>query len=710
MKKLFIILQGFQLIAFSAQNCSNEYVYSDTAIIVSQGWFSDKYEYPITHAEVKCTKVTLTSTAEVSYFNSNSYETYFIVNSSSVSTLFAKVFQQIPKTAVITMSNNFIKNIETSAFAHLKILRVVNLQFNNLTTIQDGIFESNKALETLDLSYNSILSIGNAFPASSLRTLKLQHNKLHCVDFKLPTSLTYLDLSYNEIDSIKKESLFGLTSLDSLFINNNYLKTIPVGCFKDLKQLKQLDLSNNKLKIVFGMFSGLQNANRLNMANNSINRLPEAALSNLVNLVDLNIEDNLISKLDGDAIKKHLSALKTIGLKGNKFACNYLAELIVDLKKYGTVILNGIDFFTNNIQGIACADIQDVTTEKADYVQNDTKQQTELLQDILKSLNTLSQYDLKNAIKDFFQNNSKIAEKSEERINKLNEAFLAEFRDFSRIAANDTQQFLMDFLGNATDASLKNYQEIKKGFNESFVPVWHQANSDFQTTLTKSFEELKHVLQSSSNLNVTREIGERLISALSVNNNTRSDLLVDLRMFLNESNKMLQNFTEEMLKHYEETKYFQESQVSTWKQMFNESEQLLAENFKPLFEALQKKSSDTNLSSIYLHQLTNQSFTVRISDSEIQDIIENIYNLLLGQKNATEAMEDVQKFHKRAWFNLDGSLLHLLCHLATLGCIFIIMLTILYQSCVKCWSYKERRYKSDENVNEMYGFVYNVPS
>lgn len=690
MKNIFIILQGLQLIAFSTQNCYNEYIYSKTPII-HEGWFSNKYEYPITHADVHCTQVSLTSTAELSYFNSNNYDTHFIVSNSSINTLFASVFRQIPKTAVVNVSNNFIKNIETYAFAQLKNLRVVNLQFNNLTTIQDGLFASNKALQTLDLSYNSIFSIGNAFSANSLETLRLQYNKLHAVNFKLPTSLIYLNLSFNEINAIEKDAFFGLTSLVSLFLNDNRLKTIPIGCFKDLKTLKQLDLSHNKLTVIaFGVFSGLENMNRLNIANNSINTLTESAFSNLESLKNLSIEDNLISRINGDAITKYLKSLETVALSGNKFDCNYLTELIADLEKHEIAILKGNEFFTSNVRGIPCADIQDATADKTDYVQK----QTELLQQILKSLNTTSHDNWKNAMEDFFQNNSKIAEKSEERMNKFNEAFVVEFRKLSRNFTIETREFLSVLLQNFTKASANNYEETKKGFNESFESAWQRANYDLQTALTKSFDGLKNVLQNNSNLN---EMNEKLIAAFSANNNNRSDLLMDLAKFSNESNAMFQNFTEKMLKHCEENQYL-------WKKTYNESGQMLADMFKQLLQTLEKNISETNLNSTYI----DDPPAIRLVDNETEDVIKNIYNLLLEQKNVTKAVESS---HKKSWFYVDdSSFLYLLWHLATFCCIFIIMLVVICKSCVKCSSYKEKPSKSHENVSEMYDFCYNVPS
>lgn len=690
MKTLFIILQGLQLIAFSTQNCYNEYIHSKIPI-VHKGLFRNRYEYPITHAEVHCTQVSLTSTAELSYFNSDDYDTHFIVSNSSINTLLAGVFEQIPKTAVINMSNNSIRSIETNAFAQLKNLRVVNLQFNNLTTIQDGMFASNKALQTLDLSYNSIISIGNAFPAISLKTLWLQYNKLHGVNFKLPTTLIYLNVSFNEITSIEKDAFFGLTSLVGLFLNDNRLESIPVGCFKDLNMLKQLDLSNNKLMITFGVFSGLQKVNRLNIANNSMTTLTESAFSDLESLANLNIENNLISKIDADAITKYLKSLATISLRGNKFDCNYLAGLIADFKKREIVILKGGEFFTSNVQGIPCADIQDVTTEKTDYVQK----QTELLHEILQTLNTTSNDDFKNAMEDFFQNNSKFAEKSEETINKINEAFVAEFQELSRNMTNETQTLLLVLLQNFTEASLNNYRETKKGFNESIESVWQRVNNDLETTLTKSFDGLKTVLQNNSNLNATRELNEKLIAAFTANNN-QSDLLMNLAKLSNESNAMFQNFTEKMLKHYEDNQ-------SLWRKTYNESGQVLADTFKQLLSTLQKNISELKLKSTYI-----DNPTIRPVDNETEDVIKNFFNLLSQQKNVTK---DVEGSHKKSWFYFDdSSFLYLLWHLATFCCIFIIMLMVMYQSCVKCSSYKEKPSKSHENVSEMYDFCYNIPS
>lgn len=352
------------LIAQSSQKCISQPIHSEKPRI-HRGFFSDKITYPINYYEIICNRVTLASnTCELDKIGDNikagSHETHFIVSDSNITTLFEGVLQQMPNTVVVSMNHNSIGYIETDAFDSLYKLRVIDLSFNNLTGIQDQVFTNNYQLETINLSRNNIVFIGDVFPIfAKLTTLLLQHNKLHNVNFTMPRSLTHLDLSFNEIETIDKNSFYGSSSLNHLFLNNNRLTTMTLGCFRLLNNLIELNLSNNKIiKITYGTFTNLNHLKILNLKNNSIETLSEDTLNDLDELADLNLENNLISTLDGDAIAKHLKTLKTIGLDRNRLVCHHLAELVATLKIHGIAVHRGNEFFTNNVKGIACVDVE----------------------------------------------------------------------------------------------------------------------------------------------------------------------------------------------------------------------------------------------------------------------------------------------------------------------------------------------------------------
>lgn len=301
---------------------------------------------------VSCKNVSFTSSSELRYFNSDSYETHFTVSESNIKILPAFILEQVPKTSVLNMSKNFITTLETGAFNSLSNLREVNLQFNNISELQDGIFASNKALVKLDLSHNNISIVGDAFPVSSLamKDLNLHDNKLRGLNFKLPKALQVLDLSSNLISSIERDVFFGMLNLNRLFLNGNRLKIIPLGCFRDLIHLRELNLAENEVAVTYGTFSGLLSLSNLNLASNSMEDLPELALNNLGNLTNLNLGNNSLSKIDSKALTKYLKSLQNIQLSGNKFSCQHLLGLITEFKERGIVVGEGKEIFSSNVK------------------------------------------------------------------------------------------------------------------------------------------------------------------------------------------------------------------------------------------------------------------------------------------------------------------------------------------------------------------------
>ena len=58
-------------------------------------------------------------------------------------------------------------------------------------------------------------------------------------------AMTYLDLSYNKINSVPPNSFVGVSKLMTLHLNNNNLKIIQNGSFSGLGLLHAIDLSDN---------------------------------------------------------------------------------------------------------------------------------------------------------------------------------------------------------------------------------------------------------------------------------------------------------------------------------------------------------------------------------------------------------------------------------------------------------------------------------
>ncbi len=99
--------------------------------------------------------------------------------------------------------------------------------------------------------------------------------------------------------------VFSVEALEQLDLSNNSLEGSLQAEVRMLKNLKVLDLSNNKFTGVPAEIGQLKNLEVLDLSNNSITGLPNE-LANLSNLKLLNLQGNDYSKVDLVGIKQKL--------------------------------------------------------------------------------------------------------------------------------------------------------------------------------------------------------------------------------------------------------------------------------------------------------------------------------------------------------------------------------------------------------------------
>ncbi|XP_058838439.1 leucine-rich repeat-containing protein 9-like [Topomyia yanbarensis] len=223
-----------------------------------------------------------------------------------------------PSAKQVDLHGNLLESFDGFAVQNLNGLQVLNLSYNLL---QADVLKKikNTQLKIVDLTYNqlSIVSI----PASvnkliatrnklhnlvipsfnQLQELHLSMNKLDSLrDLRNARSLTSLDVSCNHIRALEFEELSRMPSLTTLNLANNYINVI-VGNVP-LPNLKYLDLSNNLLTIMDGLF----------------NYMPE--------LTELQIPNNkIVMTLD---TKREYPKLSSVHLSGNDWYCKSLTEFL----------------------------------------------------------------------------------------------------------------------------------------------------------------------------------------------------------------------------------------------------------------------------------------------------------------------------------------------------------------------------------------------
>ncbi|WP_375561167.1 leucine-rich repeat domain-containing protein [Bernardetia sp. OM2101] len=178
-----------------------------------------------------------------------------------------------------------------------------------------------------------------------------------------PDTITYLDFSYIELDSLPNEiflfknlkelnisrskisveelnKLTQLKKLEKLYIENSNLEEFP-SKWLEFENLKELDISNNKLKIFPKELLSFVKLEELNIGNNDISQIP-TNLNKLKKLRILKIDNNNLKSVPEKL--SNLINLEVLDLHGNSLSS--VPTKLDDLKKLHTLKL-GYNRFTN---------------------------------------------------------------------------------------------------------------------------------------------------------------------------------------------------------------------------------------------------------------------------------------------------------------------------------------------------------------------------
>ena len=170
--------------------------------------------------------------------------------------------------------------------------------------------------------------------------------RLKAGDFRDLTNLKKLNLGHNRLTALPEGVFDDLTNLRELNLGDNRLTALPEGVFDDLTNLRELYLGHNRLTALpEGVFDDLTNLRELYLGANQLTALPEGVFDDLTNLQQLSLGANQLTTLSEDLFdgsdglqKLYLSRIQLTTLPEDLFdGLNSLQELSLSANQLTTL-------------------------------------------------------------------------------------------------------------------------------------------------------------------------------------------------------------------------------------------------------------------------------------------------------------------------------------------------------------------------------------
>uniref|UniRef100_A0A6G1SAW0 Leucine-rich repeat neuronal protein 1 n=1 Tax=Aceria tosichella TaxID=561515 RepID=A0A6G1SAW0_9ACAR len=270
-----------------------------------------------------------------------------------------------PSTKRITINHAQTTQVTSSDLELFKSLEVLDLAFNKLTTIDSDHIKSNINLISLNASHNNIIEFKDSAVMLAMSKLsasnliynlssitesdeykKLRRSKINVVELNLSYNqltslrnftfmrwhrLQRLDISYNLIEVLEHESLFGLAKLEHLSLRGNRIAQIPANAIKStarslsyissndqtISALDVIDLSENPLLAVdTNSFYALSRLRELYLDSCLINTIDSQAFTGLSSIAIISLTNNDLVEVPSEALSS-LTTLKILKLSSN---------------------------------------------------------------------------------------------------------------------------------------------------------------------------------------------------------------------------------------------------------------------------------------------------------------------------------------------------------------------------------------------------------
>nr|XP_004653295.2 toll-like receptor 5 [Jaculus jaculus] len=301
-----------------------------------------------------------------------------------------EAFYGLDNLQVLNVSYNLLGELYNSNFDGLPEVAYIDLQNNHIGIIQDQAFRSLKKLHTLDLRDNALKTI---YFIPSIPTIFLGNNKLTTLP-NISLAANFIHLSENRLESLTDlYLLLQVPQLQILILNQNRLSSCYPGQIPpENPSLEQLFLGENMLQLAWetgscwDVFKGLSHLQILYLNDNYLSFLPPGVFSGLVALRGLSLGSNRLTALSPDSLPDHLeildisrnqlfspdptafASLSVLDITHNKFVCECeLSTFIIWLNQTNITIFGSpADIYCVYPDSLLDTSLYSISTEGCD--------------------------------------------------------------------------------------------------------------------------------------------------------------------------------------------------------------------------------------------------------------------------------------------------------------------------------------------------------
>ncbi|CDR00926.1 unnamed protein product, partial [Oncorhynchus mykiss] len=229
----------------------------------------------------------------------------------------------------LSMRENNLTELREGHFAGLSQLTWLYLDHNNIDVVEEGTFDRLRRVKELDLSTNHIESLPNGtfrpLPTCAswtYRTTDCRRWNPTLRIFQDCRSMQFLDLGYNQLQSLARNSFAGLFKLTELHLEHNELVKVNLAHFPRLISLRTLYMRNNRATVVVSTLDWTWPfLEKIDLSANEIAYIEPHVFESVPNLKALMLDANRLTAVE-QRILDSWSSLGSITLAGNEWECS----------------------------------------------------------------------------------------------------------------------------------------------------------------------------------------------------------------------------------------------------------------------------------------------------------------------------------------------------------------------------------------------------